>query len=246
VLVLALVGCGRIGFGVVVGHDEDGDGIDDGTDNCPNIANPDQLDSDGDGVGDPCDPHPTTPGDHIVLFDGFGGGLPTGWLLQGAGTWRVEGDDLHVEPGDQEATVAYPPDNFAPTLSITSAHHFYKLTAGANSYSISVIDGFDPSVLESEKCGETDPSRLAIGHEVNGSTHESVNSPDWPDAFVVDGEFVTTMTHTIGALGCTSAVTGGSTMSVPATPPYRTSGLVGLRVRAATVGFHYLLVIASP
>jgi hypothetical protein len=35
--------------------DLDGDGIANGVDNCPLVANPDQADSDGDGVGDGCD-----------------------------------------------------------------------------------------------------------------------------------------------------------------------------------------------
>ncbi len=35
--------------------DSDGDGIEDGLDNCPDTPNPDQLDSDGDGLGDACD-----------------------------------------------------------------------------------------------------------------------------------------------------------------------------------------------
>jgi MYXO-CTERM domain-containing protein len=36
--------------------DQDGDGVDDSYDNCPNITNSDQADVDGDGIGDTCDP----------------------------------------------------------------------------------------------------------------------------------------------------------------------------------------------
>lgn len=36
--------------------DMDGDGIVDGSDNCPDNHNPDQADSDGNGVGDACTP----------------------------------------------------------------------------------------------------------------------------------------------------------------------------------------------
>ena len=35
--------------------DSDADDVDDGTDNCPNSANADQLDTDGDGLGEACD-----------------------------------------------------------------------------------------------------------------------------------------------------------------------------------------------
>lgn len=35
--------------------DADNDGVPDASDNCPNVANPDQADSDNDGIGDACD-----------------------------------------------------------------------------------------------------------------------------------------------------------------------------------------------
>ena len=40
--------------------DQDGDGLPDGDDNCPSVANADQADGDGDGVGDVCDNCPAT------------------------------------------------------------------------------------------------------------------------------------------------------------------------------------------
>jgi hypothetical protein len=38
--------------------DTDGDGVPNASDNCPDAANPNQLDSDRDGFGDACDPTP--------------------------------------------------------------------------------------------------------------------------------------------------------------------------------------------
>ena len=38
--------------------DTDQDGVGDNSDNCPTVANPDQLDTDGDGLGDVCDSDP--------------------------------------------------------------------------------------------------------------------------------------------------------------------------------------------
>lgn len=58
--------------GGTVVTDQDGDGIADGQDNCPAIANAGQADADGDGVGDACD---VCPGQNDQ-FDSDGDGTP--------------------------------------------------------------------------------------------------------------------------------------------------------------------------
>lgn len=87
--------------------DTDGDGVYDGDDNCPTVKNADQYNEDNDHYGDACDPcpvvmdtvppqdpdhdgvsaecdlRPQTPGDSIVFFEGFAGGVPN-WPHQGS------------------------------------------------------------------------------------------------------------------------------------------------------------------
>ena len=50
----AIYASGNLGK-CVPGADSDGDGISDGADNCPTVANPDQANNDGDSMGDVCD-----------------------------------------------------------------------------------------------------------------------------------------------------------------------------------------------
>lgn len=80
VIAVLASGCGRYAFEVsdasscALGHDEDGDAVDDGCDVCPHISDLDQSDQDGDGVGDACDPsneiaHEWVRFDPFVTFD---------------------------------------------------------------------------------------------------------------------------------------------------------------------------------
>ncbi len=76
------------GFGVpvVVDYDNDGDGVADIKDNCPNNYNPSQADSDGDGLGNVCD-------DDCPEFDGMS---PVNFVDFSAlsRSWQLDGPDL--------------------------------------------------------------------------------------------------------------------------------------------------------
>ncbi len=72
-----------------VNHDEDGDALFDGCDNCPGMMNADQADADGDGVGDACDPHPIA-ANHRVFFDAFA--PPDAQWNSGFAEWVGTGD----------------------------------------------------------------------------------------------------------------------------------------------------------
>jgi hypothetical protein len=111
VLLLILTSCGRVSFDPpsdaasasdaivdsgagsdtsAVGHDEDGDGLDDAADPCPHhpALTPD---TDSDGVGDLCDPEPTVGRQAIVKLVTM-----TATSLPGAtqGTWVEAGDEM--------------------------------------------------------------------------------------------------------------------------------------------------------
>jgi hypothetical protein len=60
-------------FGVL-DSDNDGDGVPDNVDNCPDVSNPDQTDTDGDGLGDACDNCPTAANPEQADADGDGVG----------------------------------------------------------------------------------------------------------------------------------------------------------------------------
>ncbi len=116
VSLLALVGCGRIGFDfgpngstgdargdgtglpdlvAPLGHDEDADGVVDVDDTCPHLVAA-QTDRDGDTVGDDCDPYPDTPGESIALFATMVAGDQPFTVGTGAndGTWTQLADSV--------------------------------------------------------------------------------------------------------------------------------------------------------
>lgn len=106
------------------GHDEDGDGVDDAIDNCPQVANAQQRDMgelaagrEADGVGDICDPDPDRPGNRILLFDGMNAGLVPGrWTASGA---SANGDSARLDPAGGLVTTATFPAHVMVNVSFS-------------------------------------------------------------------------------------------------------------------------------
>lgn len=77
--------------------DTDSDGVMDISDNCPTVANPDQIDTDGDGIGNACDP---VQGATFIYFDSqpgdwIGGGQKNMYTLAN-GTISASNTSNHV------------------------------------------------------------------------------------------------------------------------------------------------------
>jgi len=138
-----LAGCGRVGFDALAAHDLDlppngdldGDGIANDVDNCPDVANPSQVDSDLDGLGDACDPTPTSSGD--VLAYASTAGLPGG-ATSGRFTILRDGS-IGVDLGPTDVNQA---QFVLPT--ITTRWHVLAATMPAFSIGAAIVAGDGP------------------------------------------------------------------------------------------------------
>lgn len=132
-------------------HDEDGDGIADGCDNCPGFANPDQRNDDEDNLGDDCDPARSLP-NTVVLFESFADLAK--WAPR-TGGWEQADDAAVFTPAafddTQNHTLAFGPVFSAASTMVLE----YGVTIAANyrgNASIAIAVG-NTGPIEGLTCG---------------------------------------------------------------------------------------------
>jgi hypothetical protein len=250
--------CGRIGFRsynsspydssaydsstpcVPVGHDEDGDGIDDACDVCPHIFNPDQADSDGDRVGDVCDPHVDQPVDHIALFDPFTSMLPI-WTFNGTSTYTGDAISVQAVGGYWAGIPAIPaPTNDAYAIG----GHFTQLGSSSNQVSLQIAPGgTSPADYYCELNGSPGSEALKLTFTYNGTSYMFYGTVPVPT--LAGADVTMEYQQEQGVLGCTATVSGMSGSATGPVPTGIAGNLAWAQVVDAGVELDYFIQIHS-
>ena len=175
-------------------HDEDGDGIADGCDNCPGFANPNQDNDDDDALGDECDPRASGPNE-LVLFEPF---VELGQWAPRTGTWTQQGDEVVFTPASDLDTTRHtlafaPPFPAASTLVLEYVVRILEDFRGDASIAVAIGNN---GTVEGVTCGlsrvveidrievrqpQTTDTRVLDAPLVAGSRHRVIMAIDGAD-----------------------------------------------------------------
>lgn len=274
VALIALAGCGRLGFEAVaghdgdggtgdgpivdvpsdvvpLGHDEDGDGIRDVDDPCPHLAG-DAADGDGDGVGDLCDPRSGTPGDAIAAFYTMGAGdQPFTVGVDDDGVWTQLPDALRFT-GDQGAD-----NNLFGHMSLSRAlgsvrvgaafditQVFSVPTGVQNQIAIAVHDAPPTYVTEVNQVSGSF-SVSSITH-FDGTNFTSADS-DTLDGGIHTGRLTTQSTHIVNtSVRFDTSWPGEAYTEQVNDTVYQGASLIDVYINNLHFDMRYLIIITSP
>jgi hypothetical protein len=222
-------------------HNEDSDRFGDACDPCPPVADDNPPDGDSDGVADACDPRPAMGGDRIAVFEGFGAGVPTGWMPTGAGQWMPMGDDLASHPPTAGN------DAFS-ALGVTTSAQTGNETASA-AVTVDSIDAVTNSgvSLITNAAGQSVIICLVVKNQQgeNLSLTDFNNAASMPLALVAGTPYLIDLRRDAMAYSCRAAQ-GTATQTVgrsfPANNmPYGT----GISVFGVAARFHWFMVVSN-
>jgi hypothetical protein len=220
--------------------DEDRDGVGDDCDRCPISAAGPGADTDGDEVDSPCDPDPRTPGDRIVLFEGFNAGaIPAGWVASpayafGIGEVTVTASDL----GFEELTTGLP--LVSQQLAVFTQYRVDAVDDGASEVSAGIVArdvrpaGGERIACRGMRAGMMD--RLLVESQTGAD-----NRP-FEDLFDSASLYQLTMALDRVTAACALVIddSGGATLTSASGEVMSSAGLTA---RAVTAKFQYVMFV---
>jgi hypothetical protein len=255
--------------------DSDRDGIDDSVDNCRDKPNADQADVDKDGVGDACDlcpidadntdpdgdgvpglcdPNPNTPGDKIIAFESFQGGIPSTWKVVGTGTIAAAGGDAVITNTANNHVALVPPvtEPFGNGMIMVSV--VVDQTLADNRTALAVGLPYNPDTDKGIECQLHAPDAGSpAGREV--SLYDALvpaEQASTPLQWATMAPYRLTMIRTMNPTGgskyqCSATDAGGTASATTATDgntPMRSS--VGVVADGTSAHVAWVLVVSSP
>lgn len=153
--------------------DLDGDGFDNGVDNCPNIYNPTQSDVDGDGIGDPCD---TIDADG----DGYKNDLET---LHGSNTLNAASTPEVCDGVDNDADTLVDEGRGSPAVPFRDQDG--DTVPDCTDSNVDTDGDTTVNTVDTDDDGDgtTDANEHLIITDSLRACHNGVEYPDWPPDF---------------------------------------------------------------
>ena len=215
ILLVTAAGCGRLAFdapasdaaadarvcAAPVGHDEDGDGVDDACDGCPHLVD-DQRDRDGDGVGDACDPEPTVGRQSIAMFDP---------LIAPNARWTLDNATIDATGLHMTGTTGYA--NAQMTLGTTSDVMIVGVRASgapASSYHVQISAGLDSTqYFYCERYANAVSELIQLTYTLDGNNYLHDGSDSFGSA-LINGSGTIALAINGDGVGCAVAWNGQS------------------------------------
>ena len=228
-------------------YDEDADGIGDECDPCPIAPPPATPDPDGDAVDSPCDPDSLTPGDRILLFDGFDGDtLDPRWKATTGAAWSISGDgevivDLSAVTGEDYLKQTF---GGSHTLAVLASYRIDSMTTSTTTHT-AAIETNDPSPagVAQLECGlvHSDSGTtnvLAVQTDQNNASSPTASGFDPASLYELAAD------ATGGMAGCTAIGDGQPLGAVTAPISVGTLAEIALGARGVRARFQWVLVVA--